>query len=377
MSVQRHHKLVVLAAGGTGGHMFPARALAEELLARGFRVALVTDRRGGGFGESLPQVETHFISATAILGGGLVHKARGALNLAMGYLQARRLLRRLKPSVSVGFGGYASVPTILAASAVGSRVVLHEQNQVAGRANRLLASRADAIASSFPKLSGLGAREAARVVLTGNPVRSEIAAVGEQGYSLPQEGAPFVLLVTGGSQGARAFNELIPAAVARLPQPLRARLEVVQQVRGDELETVAARYEECGVLCILQTFFEDMPQRLSAAHLVVCRAGASTVSELAAAGRPALYVPYPFAADDHQTGNAKAMVEAGGGWLMSQRELTAEALAQKLQNLMEEAPGLLPEAALRAREAAVTGAAAHLADLACSDRSGDDREKAV
>ncbi len=374
--MQQQGKLVVLAAGGTGGHMFPARALAEELLQRGCRVALVTDKRGGGFGESLPQVETHFISATAILGGGLVHKARGALNLALGYLQARRLLRRLKPSVAVGFGGYASVPTILAASAVGSRVVLHEQNQVVGRANRLLARRADAIASSFPQLSGLEGRASERVVLTGNPVRADIAEVGEQGYRLPREGAPFDLLVTGGSQGARVFNELIPAAVAQLPQALRERLEVVQQVRGDETNDVATHYKESGVRCTLQGFFQDMPERLAAAHLVVCRAGASTVTELAAAGRPAIYVPYPFAADDHQTGNAKAMAEAGGGWLMPQPDLRAEHLAEKLNSLMED-PGLLEEAALHAREAAVTGAAARLADLVCEQQRDEKRGEAA
>ncbi|MGM0559964.1 MAG: undecaprenyldiphospho-muramoylpentapeptide beta-N-acetylglucosaminyltransferase [Pseudomonadota bacterium] len=374
--MQQQGKLVALAAGGTGGHMFPARALAEELLQRGCRVALVTDKRGGGFGESLPQVETHFISATAILGGGLVHKARGALNLALGYLQARRLLGRLKPSVAVGFGGYASVPTILAASAVGSRVVLHEQNQVVGRANRLLVGRADAIASSFPQLSGLEGRPSDHVVLTGNPVRADIAAIGEQGYRLPREGAPFDLLVTGGSQGARAFNELIPAAVAQLPQALRERLEVVQQVRGDETDGVAAHYKESGVSCTLQSFFQDMPERLAAAHLVVCRAGASTVTELAAAGRPAIYVPYPFAADDHQTGNAKAMAEAGGGWLMPQRDLTAESLAEKLKSLLED-PGLLEEAALRARESAVTGAAARLADLVCEQHHDEKRGEAA
>lgn len=374
--MHKQGKLVVLAAGGTGGHMFPARALAEELLQRDCRVALVTDRRGGGFGDSLPQVETHFISATAILGGGVVHKARGALNLAMGYLQARRLLRRLKPSAAVGFGGYASVPTMLAASAVGSRVVLHEQNQVMGRANRMLARRADAIASSFPQPAGLDTHARNRVVLTGNPVRADIAAVGEQGYRLPAEKAPFVLLVTGGSQGAQAFNELIPAAVAQLPQALREQLEVVQQVRGDALESVASRYQECGVSCTVQAFFQDMPQRLAAAHLVVCRAGASTVTELAAAGRPAIYVPYPFAADDHQTGNAQAMVEAGGGWLMPQRTLTAESLSEKLKGLME-IPALLEDAAHRARDAAVTGAAARLADLVCGQQRDENRGEAA
>lgn len=376
MSGQMQDKLVVLAAGGTGGHMFPARALAEELLERGCRVALVTDSRGGGFGDALPQVETHFISATALMGGGMLRKAKGALDLTLGYLQARRLLGRLRPAVAVGFGGYASVPTLFAASGLRSRIVLHEQNQVVGRANRLLAARADAIASSFPQLTGLAEGQQQRVVLTGNPVRADIAAVGEQDYRLPEGSAPFVILVTGGSQGARAFNELLPAAVARLPQEQRVRLKMVQQVRGDDLDSVSARYDESGVRCELRGFFEDMPQRLAAAHLVVCRAGASTVTELAAAGRPGLFIPYPFAADDHQTGNARAMAEAGGGWLMPQRELSAELLAEKLQSLLEE-PTLLEDAAGMARAAAVLGAAGRLADLVCDSRSATDRGEAA
>lgn len=376
MSGQMQDKLVVLAAGGTGGHMFPARALAEELLQRGCRVALITDSRGGGFGDALPQVETHFISATALMGGGVMRKAKGALDLTLGYLQARRLLGRLRPAATVGFGGYASVPTIFAASGVRSRIVLHEQNQVVGRANRLLAARADAIASSFLRLAGLAEAQQQRVVLTGNPVRADIAAVGEQDYRLPEGSAPFVILVTGGSQGARAFNELLPAAVARLPQEQRARLKVVQQVRGDDLDSVSARYDESGVRCELRGFFEDMPQRLAAAHLVVCRSGASTVTELAAAGRPGLFIPYPFAADDHQTGNARAMAEAGGGWLMPQRELSAELLAEKLQSLLEE-PKLLEDAAGMARGAAVLGAAGRLADLVCDSRSATDRGEAA
>lgn len=376
MSGQVQDKLVVLAAGGTAGHMFPARALAEELLQRGCRVALVTDSRGGGFGDALSQVETHFVSATALMGGGVMRKAKGALDLTLGYLQARRLLRRLRPAAAVGFGGYASVPTIFAASRLRSRIVLHEQNQVVGRANRLLAARADAIASSFPQLTGLTEAQQQRVVLTGNPVRADIAAVGERDYRLPEGSAPFVILVTGGSQGARAFNELLPAAVARLPQEQRARLKVVQQVRGDDLDSVSARYDESGVRCELRGFFDDMPQRLAAAHLVVCRSGASTVTELAAAGRPGLFIPYPFAADDHQTGNARAMAEAGGGWLMPQRELSAELLAEKLQSLLEE-PALLEDAAGMARAAAVLGAAGRLADLVCDSRFAIDRGEAA
>ncbi|SMF71016.1 UDP-N-acetylglucosamine-N-acetylmuramylpentapeptide N-acetylglucosamine transferase [Tistlia consotensis] len=366
-------RLAVLAAGGTGGHLFPAKALAQALLARGWRVALITDERGGGFGPDLPQVEVYRISAAGLAGGSVVRKLRGFAKLAYGTFEAWSRLGRLKPAVAVGFGGYPSVPTILAAHRRRIPIVLHEQNQIAGRANRLLAGRAKAIGLSFPETSGLESA-AGRLRVTGNPVRAAIAAVGRKPFALPGKDDRLRLLVTGGSQGARVFNELLPKALCRLPAELKRRLLVAQQVRGDDLEAVAETYRGCGIDCDLRSFFDDMPERLAAAHLLVCRAGASTVSELAAAGRPAILVPYPYAADDHQTGNAHAFARAGGGWVMPQHDLTPERLAERVAALLSD-PGTLARASTAARAFAEPDAAERLADLVADALDGDGQQR--
>ena len=353
---------VALAAGGTGGHMFPAQALAEELLARGCSVVLITDRRGGGFGDALPAVATHRISAGGIAGTSLAVRVRNVIRLGFGGLQARRLLKNLEIDTVVGFGGYPSVPTVLAAGQLGLRVVLHEQNAVLGRANRLLTGKAECIATSFRHIEKLQERDRGKIVVTGNPVRPAVAAIGLRSYGEPAGDGELRLLVTGGSQGARVFNEVVPDAVRHLPEQLRARLQITQQVPGDELTNVAAAYDACGVRHSLAAFFSDLPERLAKAHLVICRSGASTVAELAAAGRPAILVPFPFATDDHQSANARALAEAGGGWLMPQDRLTGESLAERLTSLLS-APGILAQAAHAARGFAEERAAARLADL--------------
>ena len=365
---------VALAAGGTGGHMFPAQALARELLARGSGVALITDRRGGGFGPDLPQVETQFISAGGLAGKGPLNKLAGVLRLGLGTLQARRVLNALDADVVVGFGGYASAPTVLAGARLGLRIVLHEQNAVLGRANRLLARSAHVIATSFDKVDRIAESDAGKVRVTGNPVRPAIVALGRRPYALPDEQDTLRLLVTGGSQGAIVFNEVVPAAICRLAEPLRRRLHITQQVRGPELERVAAVYRNCGVSCELKGFFDDLPERLGAAHLVIGRAGASTVAELAAAGRPGLLVPLPASIDDHQMANARRLAEAGGGWLMPQSAFTPESLAERLHSLLAN-PTLLARASRCAQAYARTSAAEHLADLVCSlnDDNGEGR----
>jgi UDP-N-acetylglucosamine--N-acetylmuramyl-(pentapeptide) pyrophosphoryl-undecaprenol N-acetylglucosamine transferase len=363
---------IVLAAGGTGGHMFPAQALARELLGRGLTVALITDRRGGGFGPDLPQVETHRISAAGLAGRGLPGKLRGVLKLGLGVIQARRLLKTLGGQVVVGFGGYASVPTVLAGAWLGLRVVLHEQNAVLGRANRLLAARADAIATSFDKVAAIAEADRDKVRLTGNPVRPAIAALGRRPYAVPDENDVLRLLVIGGSQGATVFNEVVPAALSRLSVPLRRRLEVSQQVPGGAIEAVAATYRDCGIACEPRSFFDDLPERLGAAHLVIGRAGASTLAELAAAGRPGLLVPYPSATDDHQTANAQCLAEAGGGWVMPQPAFTPEHLAERLDSLFAN-PALLARASRCAQAYGRGQAAAALAEVVCArgNHNGD------
>ncbi len=375
-------KPVVLAAGGTGGHMFPAQALARALLARGREVVLITDRRGGGFGPDLPQVETYRVSSGGIAGSGLLGKLVSVWNLALGTLQAGGLLKRLQPDCVVGFGGYPSVPTVFAASRQGLRILLHEQNAVMGRANKLLARRAATIATSFRPVRGLLAEQQSRAVLTGNPVRGGIAALGSRPYALPGPDDRLRLLVIGGSQGAAVFNGLIPEAVSHLPESLRRRLQVTQQVRVRDLEEVRADYAACGVEAELDSFFDDMPERLATAHLLICRAGASTIAELCAAGRPAILVPYPFATDDHQSVNASALEAVGAGWMMPQSSLYAVALAERLTALLE-SPATLAEAAAAARALAKPDAAEHLADLVCNEdgRNGgsdhDERERAA
>lgn len=351
---------IVLAAGGTGGHMFPAEALARALLARGRPVSLITDKRGQAFGEALPEVTTYRIAA-ATVGRGLIGKLRTAIALMIGYGQARQLLRTLTPAAVVGFGGYPSAPTVFAAETRKIPVMLHEQNGVLGRANRMLAPRANRIAVAFPEIAGLRAGDRAKLVVTGNPVRPAIAALAAEPYRAPEPGGAIRLLVLGGSQGARVFSEVVPAALTALPPSLRHRLHVTQQARAEDLEAVRAAYADSGIAVELAPFIADVPARLAAAHLVICRAGASTVAELTAAGRPAILVPYPHATDDHQTANAARLNAAGAGWLVPQPDFTAAELGRRLAALID-APDTLAGTAEAARRLGVPDAAERLAD---------------
>ena len=350
---------ILLAAGGTGGHVFPAEALARTLIARGHAVRLATDPRGRAFGDRLPEVPVDAVRS-ATLAPGLLGKLKTAALLGLGYLDARGVLRRHRPAAVVGFGGYPSAPTVLAAARAGVPVLLHEQNALLGRVNRWLAGRAAAIATGFPLQSA--GQESRRVEVTGNPVRPAIAAKAGAPYPAPTADGRLTLLVLGGSQGARVFSELIPAAVALLPEGLRARLSIVQQCRPEDIEACRGRYGAIGADATLSTFFDDVPERLAVAQLVICRSGASTAAELATIGRPAILVPYPFAMDDHQTANARAIAASGGGWLMPQSDLTPEVLASRLEDLYTR-PSVLVEAAGAARAAAHPDAADRLADL--------------
>jgi UDP-N-acetylglucosamine--N-acetylmuramyl-(pentapeptide) pyrophosphoryl-undecaprenol N-acetylglucosamine transferase len=353
--------LVVLAAGGTGGHMFPAEALARALLTRGRRVALVTDSRGESWGERLPGVALHRIRAGR-LSGNLLRKAFGLIELALGTLEAGRHLRALGPAAVVGFGGYPSVPTMLAAARQKRPTVIHEQNAILGRANRLLASRARGIATSFAEVAGLDAADRARVTETGNPVRPAVTAMRGVPYIESRGDAGFEILVLGGSQGARILSAVIPAALAELPEPLRARLRITQQARPEDADGVRAAYAASGIAAEVRPFFDDVPARLARAQLVIARSGASTVAELTVMGRPAILVPYRYAADDHQSANARAVEAAGAAWVMSEADFTAEALSRHLAALME-APESLAKAARAAHVLGRPDAAERLADL--------------
>lgn len=355
--------LYALAAGGTGGHLFPAEAVARLLVADGAAVHLLTDRRADAFAAAVPGVTVDRVRAGRF-GGGPLHAAYGLAELALGLVQARRLLRRLAPEAVVGFGGYAAVPTMLAAAQLGLPTLIHEQNAVFGRANRLLAPRARCIATGFAATQGLRAADRARAVHTGNPVRPAIRAVGEAPYAPPAAtpGVAIELLVIGGSQGARIFGEVVPPALGLLPAPLRARLRVSQQARPEDRDAVAAQYRALAIDAEVERFFTDMPVRLQRAHLVICRAGASTIAELAVAGRPAILIPYPHAMDDHQSANAAAFAASGGGWAVAQNDLSPAGLADRLAALIAD-PAALAQAAAAARHFAPGDAAERLAVL--------------
>lgn len=352
---------IAIAAGGTGGHFFPAEALATELIARGQRVVLLTDARSGGLNSKVfANGETHVLPGAGIAGRGLLRGAKAIFSLAAGVLKARSLVSRLKVGAVVGFGGYPCVPPVLATRFLRRppTVILHEQNAVLGRANRFLSGRADRLALTFATTTRVPAN--ARTEVTGNPVRAAIAALADAPYAAM--GETIRLLVLGGSLGARVFSDVVPAALLALPDKLRGRLSVTQQCRQEDLERVRTVYAEAGIEADLAPFFGDVAERLRDAHLVIARAGASTVCEIAVVGRPAILVPLPGAIDDHQTGNAKALADAGGAWLMPQPTFTPAALAAKLSELLND-PSALSAAAARARTQARPNAAAALADL--------------
>jgi UDP-N-acetylglucosamine--N-acetylmuramyl-(pentapeptide) pyrophosphoryl-undecaprenol N-acetylglucosamine transferase len=347
--------LVLLAAGGTGGHVFPAEALAGVLDKRGYRLAFVTDDRGTQYGGALGALETHRLPLRKMT-GGFVQKMLGFASLIPGYFAARGLVKKLGPNAVVGFGGYPSLPTV-AAAAGSVPTALHEQNAVLGRVNRLIASKVDAIASSFAVT-----RHAARATLTGNPVRPNVIALRAGTYWVPEQNGELRLLVTGGSQGASVFGRVVPDAIAKLPASDRARLKIVQQTRKDDVETVRAAYAAAGIDAEVAPFFADLPQRIANAHLVIARSGASTVAELACIGRPALLVPYMHATDDHQTANAQALADAGGAWLQPEPLFTADTLSKHLAALLAD-PASLSRMAQAAWAFGKPDAAERLADL--------------
>ncbi|WP_119300211.1 undecaprenyldiphospho-muramoylpentapeptide beta-N-acetylglucosaminyltransferase [Dongia deserti] len=353
---------ILLAAGGTGGHMFPAEALARALLGRGLAVDLATDERGGGFGDRLPEVKVHRIASGGVAGKGTLTRLRNFVRLGLGFMQARSLLRQLRPAVVVGFGGYPSIPPLSAAHRGKIPTLLHEQNAVMGRANRFLAKRAARLALSFEQVQFADSVPAARRTVTGNPVRPKISAIGDTPYVAPRAGEKVRLFVMGGSLGARVFGRAVPEAVALLPQELRNRLSITQQARAEDLAQAEADYRALGLTVELKPFFDDVPQRLRDAHLLVTRAGASTFAELTAAGRPAILVPLPNSIDDHQMANARALESAGGGWLLPESTLSASSLAKILQEVLAD-PARLEKAAAAAKSLGKRDAADRLAGL--------------
>lgn len=353
---------VFLAAGGTGGHVFPAEALARELIARGVEVHLVTDGRGKPFGEAIPDVKVHVVSCMSA-SGGFLRKIQAKFALLQGVRQAIKLARHYKPCAVVGFGGYPSMPGALAAVRTGTPLIIHDQNALLGRANRFVSRFACAIAASFEHMIGLSELDP-KVHFTGNMVRPEIAALRGVSYGIPMPDGKINLLITGGSQGARVFSEVVPEAIALLDEGMRKRLVISQQTRAETMDMVKAVYERLGMLeqVDLQPFFNDMPARIAKAHLCIGRAGGSTVAEWTAAGRPAIYVPLPIAILDEQTWNARSVERMGGGWIMAQKEFSPSTLAALLKRILND-PQSLAAAAVAAHTHGRVDAAQRLADL--------------
>ena len=352
--------LVLLAAGGTGGHLFPAEALAVALQKRGAAIELVTDTRAAHF--QFPARAVHLIPSATLRGRNPIALARTAALLALGIAKAWALLGRIRPAVVVGFGGYPTIPPLMAASLRGVPTVLHEQNGVMGRANRLLAPRVTTIATSFRSLARLDPRLQGKIVFTGNPVRPQVIAAAATPYAPLGPKTAFRLLVFGGSQGAHVMSVIVPAAVERLAPEIRARLNIVQQARAEDLEAVRATYVRFGVSADCAPFFADLPARMAAAHLIVSRSGASTVAELSAIGRPAILVPLPHALDQDQLANAGVLAEAGGAIRIEQRDFTPERLASEIAALAGD-QARLGRMAQAAKSAGTVDAAERLAEV--------------
>jgi UDP-N-acetylglucosamine--N-acetylmuramyl-(pentapeptide) pyrophosphoryl-undecaprenol N-acetylglucosamine transferase len=352
----------ILAAGGTGGHLFPAFALAEELGRRAIAVDLVTDARAKRYGDDFPARAIHHLPSATLQGRSLLAAAKTGTTLLAGLIGALRLFRRLKPDVVVGFGGYPSFAPVVAARLLRVPTLVHEQNAVLGRANRLLAGYVTVVATSFENTKFLKAARRPLVRHVGNPVRFQVLQWADRPYRAPEAAEPFRLLVFGGSQGARAFSELLPPALARLTPGVRSRLVVVQQCREEDLEGVKAAYQTQAVRAELASFFPKLPEEMAQAHLIIARAGASTVAELAVLGRPAILVPLPHAIDNDQRLNAMRLAESGAAWCIEQSDLSPERLAANLEDLMA-APARLAVAAAAAKRQGRPDAVARLADL--------------
>ena len=352
--------MVLVTAGGTGGHLFPAEALGSVLLQRGIAVHLATDRRAARFGGAFAEEAIHVVSSATLRARNPLALTRTAALLGAGFVQAWRLLGRLKPAAVVGFGGYPTIPPVLAATRRGVPTVIHDANAVIGRANRLLAPRVTAIATTFPDVFRDEPVLALKATLTGNPVRAPVVAAAATLYSAADD--RFRILIFGGSQGARVMADIVPAAMLRLDAALRARLHVVQQARDEDVQRVREAYAGAAISADVAAFFTDLPARIAASHLIVARSGASTVAELAAIGRPSILVPLPHAIDQDQMANAAVLQKAGGALRIVQDDFTPERLAAEIAKLAG-APARLAGMAAAAKSLGRLDAADRLADL--------------
>ena len=366
---------ILLSAGGTGGHVMPAQALALDLKSRGYAVELVTDKRGMKYAENFGDIPIHEIRA-GTLGAGVMGKVKGLMDLGIGVMQARALVSQIKPSAVVGFGGYPSFPAVYAAQKKGIPTILHEQNAIIGKANAMLAHKAERIASSTPELRGIDEIDRVRTVFTGNPVRSEISALYTQPFPVLSDDGLLHILVMGGSLGAHVFSEVLPEALSQLPQDQRARLRIVQQCREDDIEETKQAYAKAGIEAELYTFIQDVAECLKNCHLVIARSGASTVAEVSTAGRPAIYVPYPHHKDQQQKMNADVVCDRGGAWLMTQDGFTPDAVLSRIETFLQNSE-ILFRAAEKARACSKPDAARKLGNLVTAVISGWTQEDEI
>jgi UDP-N-acetylglucosamine--N-acetylmuramyl-(pentapeptide) pyrophosphoryl-undecaprenol N-acetylglucosamine transferase len=360
--------LIFLSCGGTGGHMTPAQALANDLMSRGFKVEVITDSRGLKFQEIFKNIPMNVVRSGTVA-SGVLGKVQGLANLALGIVQAVRIIRARKPAMVVGFGGYPSVPGVMAAQILGIPTIIHEQNAVIGRANAFLAGKATRIALSLPEVQGLDEAERQRCVFTGNPVRPEISALYSLPYPHADENGPLRIFIMGGSLGASVFSQIVPKALGALSADHRGRLKIVQQCREGDLAATQKAYEESGIQAELATFFNNVSEQLAQAHLVIARSGASTVAEVATAGRPAIFVPYPHHKDQQQKMNADAIADVGGAWVMTESGFTVDALRARIETFLQ-SPGVLFSAAEKARSCGRPDAARKLGNLVTALVSG-------
>ncbi len=360
--------IVMLAAGGTGGHVFPAEALAYELKARGYSVHLVTDSRAERYAGKFPAEEIHVVPSATIGSKNPIRVIKALATLWTGLRSARKLMTRLKPVAVVGFGGYPTVPPLLASTGMGVPSLLHEQNAVMGRANKALAKRVKAIAGGFlPENKG---EYGDKIVMTGNPVRPAVLSAAHVAYTPSNSGEQFNLVVFGGSQGAQFFSAAVPAAICLLPNDLRSRITLTQQARVEDKDSVVESYKKLGVRADVSPFFGDMAERIAQADLVISRSGASTVSELSVIGRPSVLVPYPHALDHDQAANAAALSAAGGASVIKQADLSPNALSALLADAMND-PARLEKTAAAAKATGKPDAAKRLADLVEAIAAGE------
>ena len=362
--------LVILTAGGTGGHVYPAEALALELKVRGCDIVFVTDARGDKRKGSLSEVETYHVSAKGVFGKGLPTQIFAVISLFLGVLKARFLISKLRPDVIIGFGGYASMPMMLAAIFSATPRLIHEQNALLGRANRLLAGTVNKIASSYSEVFQVPQKALKKITYTGMPVRASVDALREIPYPEFGHSSKMNILIFGGSQGASIFSKVVPNALKKLGQDVRSKLEIVQQCRLEDLLELRSTYENLSIRSDISIFFDDLPERISKAHLIISRAGASTLAEVTTIGRPSILVPYPHAIDDHQSFNAKNLEERGGAWLINNHDFNSQILASRLEDLIE-APKRLKDAALAAKKIGAGCAVKNLADLVMPMIAGD------